>query len=127
MFRFRLLVLTACITACCSLGGGAQEPDVKDILRKAITAHLKESYKVEFDLTVALAESRSLQQIRGEHLIRQDGKVTLGVYGSVFVAGLTVEASATAKALPWGIVALPFSILPPVPLSRWSMSLASRC
>jgi len=64
--------------------------------RKAMTEFLQKRFKVDFDLTVALAESRALQQIRGEHLIRQDGKVTLGVYGSVFVAGLTVEEAKAA-------------------------------
>ena len=40
---------------------------------------------------VAVAESRALQQIRGEHLVRTDGTVGLGVYGSVQVDGGSYE------------------------------------
>jgi polysaccharide export outer membrane protein len=39
---------------------------------------------------VALAESRGQQQIRGPHLVRQDGTIGLGQYGSVPVTGLTL-------------------------------------
>ncbi len=39
---------------------------------------------------VAPARTRPLQQIAGEHLVRPDGKVSLGVYGLVRVCGLTV-------------------------------------
>jgi polysaccharide export outer membrane protein len=39
---------------------------------------------------VALGQSRGLQQIRGEHLVRPDGKVSLGIYGTVPVAGMTI-------------------------------------
>jgi polysaccharide biosynthesis/export protein len=44
---------------------------------------------------VALAESRALQQIRGPHLVRPDGTVSLGIYGSVMVTGLTLSAART--------------------------------
>jgi polysaccharide export outer membrane protein len=44
---------------------------------------------------VTLWESRGLQQIRGQHLVRQDGTVALGEYGAVNVTGLTLpEAKA---------------------------------
>src|SRR5205085_11769261 len=60
---------------------------------KQVTARtLVEKGKV----AVELAESRGTQQIRGEHLVRQDGKVGLGIYGSVRVAGLTMEAAKAA-------------------------------
>jgi protein involved in polysaccharide export with SLBB domain len=42
-------------------------------------------------VNVALAQSRAMQQIRGEHLVRPDGTVGLGVYGAVYLAGLTLE------------------------------------
>jgi polysaccharide biosynthesis/export protein len=67
--------------------GGKTIPEAK----KVIEEKLKQRFKVEFNVLVALVESRALQQIRGEHLVRQDGKVTLGIYGSVFVWGLTPE------------------------------------
>jgi polysaccharide export outer membrane protein len=31
------------------------------------------------------------QPIRGQHLVRPDGTVSLGIYGSIYVAGLTLE------------------------------------
>lgn len=58
--------------------------------RKAIESQLKLSLK-EPRVLVALAQSRAMQQIRGEHLVRPDGTVGLGVYGSVYVAGKTIE------------------------------------
>jgi polysaccharide biosynthesis/export protein len=64
--------------------------------QNAVTEFLKQRFKVDFLITVALFESRALQQIRGEHLVRQDGKVTLGMYGGVFVAGMTVEEAKAA-------------------------------
>src|SRR5262245_13158478 len=67
--------------------GGKTIPEAKD----AITKYLKQRFKVDFSVLVALVESRALQQIRGEHLVRQDGKITLGIYGSVFVTGFTIE------------------------------------
>jgi polysaccharide biosynthesis/export protein len=41
-------------------------------------------------LTVSLAQSRGVQQISGQHIIRPDGTVSLGAYGSVYVAGLSL-------------------------------------
>ena len=35
--------------------------------------------------------SISLQQVRGEHLVRPDGTISLGTYGIVFVDGMTVH------------------------------------
>jgi polysaccharide export outer membrane protein len=48
---------------------------------------------------VSLAATAGLQQIRGEHLVRPDGTVSLGTYGSVYVTGLTMsEAKAAIEA-----------------------------
>jgi len=41
--------------------------------------------------TVVLQQTRSLQQVTGEHLVRPDGTVGLGTYGSVYVSGMTLE------------------------------------
>ena len=50
-------------------------------------------------VTVSLSQSRAMQQIRGAHLVRADGNVNLGLYGSVRVAGLTIpEARAAIEA-----------------------------
>ena len=32
-----------------------------------------------------------MQQVRGQHLIRQDGTISLGTYGSAYVAGMTLD------------------------------------
>jgi polysaccharide export outer membrane protein len=42
------------------------------------------------DVVVSLAQIRGMQQIRGTHLVRPDGTISLGTYGSVYVAGMTV-------------------------------------
>jgi len=60
-----------------------------------IEKHLRVVLK-EPKVAVALAQSRAMQQIRGEHLVRPDGTVGLGAYGSVFVAGLTLEGAKAA-------------------------------
>ena len=41
-------------------------------------------------VSVSVAQSKGVQQIRGEHLIRPDGTVHLGTYGDVYVAGMTL-------------------------------------
>src|SRR5262245_22318668 len=38
-----------------------------------------------------LSHISGMQQIRGEHLVRPDGTVSLGTYGSVYVAGMTLD------------------------------------
>ncbi|QJW93356.1 polysaccharide biosynthesis/export family protein [Frigoriglobus tundricola] len=42
------------------------------------------------NVTVSLAQSRGVQQISGQHIVRPDGTVGLGGYGSVYVAGLSL-------------------------------------
>jgi polysaccharide export outer membrane protein len=56
-------------------------------LQQFVKRELVETGKV----SVELAQIRGLQQIRGEHLVRPDGTVGLGMYGSVFVTGMTLE------------------------------------
>ena len=62
----------------------------------AIEKHLKQLKFKAARVQVALAESRSRQLIRGEHLVRPDGTVGLGTYGSVHVAGLTLAEAKAA-------------------------------
>lgn len=64
--------------------------------KAAIESHLKTIIKPGFQVNVTLAESRGKQQITGPHLVRQDGKINLGTYGSVLVAGMTLEAAKMA-------------------------------
>jgi polysaccharide biosynthesis/export protein len=64
-------------------------------LMKAVKKELVRDGKVFMELT----QFRGMQQIRGEHLVRPDGTVSLGIYGSVPVAGLTLmEAKLTIEA-----------------------------
>jgi protein involved in polysaccharide export with SLBB domain len=56
---------------------------------KVLARHLKQFLR-DSTVAVSLAQSRGVQQIRGEHLIRPDGTVGLGTYGSVYVAGMTL-------------------------------------
>ncbi|MGH7127015.1 MAG: polysaccharide biosynthesis/export family protein [Planctomycetaceae bacterium] len=46
---------------------------------------------VDPQVSVTLANVLGRQPISGEHLVRQDGTISLGIYGSVSVAGLTLE------------------------------------
>jgi polysaccharide biosynthesis/export protein len=41
-------------------------------------------------VSVTLEFFRGIQQTRGEHLVRPDGTISLGTYGCVYVAGLTM-------------------------------------
>jgi polysaccharide biosynthesis/export protein len=65
--------------------------------RAAVTAQLKRAIKAEFKLTMALEQTVNLQQVvQGEHLVRPDGTIGLGVYGDVYLAGLN-RTQARAK------------------------------
>ena len=58
-----------------------------DEAHQAIRDHLNNIIKTR-NVNVALAQMRGMQNIRGEHLVRPDGTIHLGMYGSVFVAGM---------------------------------------
>jgi polysaccharide export outer membrane protein len=62
----------------------------------AIENHLKPILRPGYQVTVSPGETRGRQQIAGPHLVRQDGKVSLGTYGAVPVAGLTIEQAKAA-------------------------------
>ncbi|MBI1901911.1 MAG: polysaccharide biosynthesis/export family protein [Planctomycetia bacterium] len=55
---------------------------------QALNAHLR-TYLEAPIVTVTLAQSAAQQQIAGEHLVGPDGTISLGVYGNVYVVGLT--------------------------------------
>jgi polysaccharide biosynthesis/export protein len=64
--------------------------------KTALQKRLKTTLKPGFQVSVSLAQSRGAQQIRGEHLVRGDGTVSLGLYGSVKVAGMTTRQAKEA-------------------------------
>lgn len=64
---------------------------IKDA-RTAIDLHLRENAGLnEPKVAVALANVNGKQLVSGEHIIRPDGTVALGIYGSVYVNGMTLD------------------------------------
>ena len=61
----------------------------------AIRKHL-EGNLLKPQVNVSLEETRGTQLIRGEHLVRPDGTVNLGLYGRVRVNGMTQEKAKAA-------------------------------
>ena len=47
-------------------------------------------------VSAALSQSRAIQQVRGEHLVRPDGTINLGTYGCLYVAGMTLMQAKAA-------------------------------
>jgi polysaccharide export outer membrane protein len=62
--------------------------------KEALKKHLRDVKDPQVDLVPT--QTRGLQQIRGEHLVRQDGTISLGLYGSVRVTGLTIPEAKSA-------------------------------
>jgi polysaccharide export outer membrane protein len=58
-------------------------------IQAAIRLHLSNVLRNP-QVSVSLAQFRAQMQVRGEHLVRPDGTITLGAYGSVYVAGMTL-------------------------------------
>jgi len=69
---------------------GLTIPEVKAAISKVL-----ESYKAPV-LDVALAQTRGMQQIRGQHLVRPDGTVWFDIYGSVRIVGMTLPQARQA-------------------------------
>ncbi len=57
--------------------------------KKTVEDYLKNTLKAPL-VELSLAQTRGAQQVRGPHLVRPEGSVSLGSYGSVRVVGLTV-------------------------------------
>lgn len=66
-----------------------------DEAQNAIRTHLATILE-DPEVSVSLAFSSGAQQIVGEHLVSMDGRVNLGTYGTVYVAGMTVEEAREA-------------------------------
>jgi polysaccharide export outer membrane protein len=64
-----------------------------------IRKHLVDSVGLKSpELQVSLEDTESPQPVSGEHLVRPDGRVSLGIYGELVVAGMTLpEAGAAVK------------------------------
>jgi polysaccharide biosynthesis/export protein len=66
-----------------------------DEAREKLLKHLQETL-ADAEVSITLAQSAGNQQISGEHLVTPDGTVNLGQYGSVYVAGMTIEQARAA-------------------------------
>ena len=62
-----------------------------------IESHLRTQVR-EPQVTITLRHAAGIQRISGEHLVGPDGTLTLGQYGSVRVAGMTLEEARFAIA-----------------------------
>jgi polysaccharide export outer membrane protein len=57
----------------------------------AIRQHLRKKVGLQApELMVSLEDVESAQPIAGEHLVRPDGRISLGIHGDVYVAGMTL-------------------------------------
>jgi protein involved in polysaccharide export with SLBB domain len=66
-----------------------------DEARNAIRRHLNQQLGNP-EISVTLFSTTNAQQIIGEHLVGSDGRINLGTYGSVYVAGMTIEQAREA-------------------------------
>src|SRR5205085_6706851 len=64
---------------------------IQDIIQKKVRRFFPKA-----EISVSLAQSRGVQQIAGQHIVRPDGTVGLGSYGSVYVAGMTIAQAKQA-------------------------------
>lgn len=70
-----------------------------DQAREALFNHFEQNVELKNPaFTLLLPDVAGKQAITGEHLIRPDGTISLGVYGNVYVAGLTLpDVKATVE------------------------------
>jgi polysaccharide export outer membrane protein len=59
-------------------------------IKKELEAHLAKLGLKDPKITVSLSQGRGAQRIGGPHLVRPDGTISLGTYGSVRVSGMTL-------------------------------------
>jgi polysaccharide biosynthesis/export protein len=59
--------------------------------KDAVLKYLTDEFGLTPKVSVSMSNVNGKQIVAGEHLIRPDGTVALGVYGSVYVAGMTLD------------------------------------
>jgi polysaccharide biosynthesis/export protein len=64
--------------------------------KAAIAAQIAKFLKIEPTIEIALAQSRGMQQVRGQHLVRPDGSVWFDIYGAVRLVGMTIPEAKQA-------------------------------
>lgn len=65
-------------------------------IRLEVENYLSKQGVAKARVNVGLYQTRAFQQIRGEHLVRMDGTISLGIYGSTYVTGMTIEEAKKA-------------------------------
>ncbi len=65
-----------------------------EVIQQRVDAHLRQVL-TNPQVLVTLPAPQNKQFIAGPHLVRPDGTVGLGIYGSVYVAGLTLQQART--------------------------------
>jgi polysaccharide export outer membrane protein len=75
---------------------GKTIPEVREAVEKHLADPSRPNAIKNPKVFVSLGQSRAMQQIRGQHLVTPDGSVRLGLYGSVKIAGLTVNNARAA-------------------------------
>ena len=65
---------------------GLSTDEAEDAIRDLLVSSLQSP-----EVTVSMFQSAGQQFITGEHLVAQDGTVNLGVYGRVYLAGMTLD------------------------------------
>ncbi len=63
------------------------EEEIREQLSRILT---------DAEVSVSLLASSGAQAITGQHLVAMDGRINLGTYGAVFVAGMTIEEARAA-------------------------------
>ncbi len=71
--------------------GGMTTDEASEVVRKHLAEILSEP---EVSLTIVTTAGQ--QPITGEHLVAPDGTVNLGTYGSVYIAGMTLDDAKAA-------------------------------
>jgi len=82
-----------------TLGVNYGSVQVADMTLEQVEAAIQKHLSTRLDkpkVVVSLASTGFVQQIRGEHLVRPDGTIGLGKYGSVYVTGLTIDEAKAA-------------------------------
>jgi polysaccharide export outer membrane protein len=66
-----------------------------DQVEKTIRTHLSKTL-TNTQVAISLGQFHGVQQVRGEHLVKADGTISLGTYGSVYVTGMTLDEAKAA-------------------------------
>lgn len=70
---------------------GLTVEEAQDAIKRALLRTLTQP-----EVAVSIVFIAAQQQLTGEHLVGQDGTVNLGIYGRVYVAGMTLEEARDA-------------------------------